>query len=111
MRGETLLSFLSVEQTQMFDDIDEVIEILTRKDRTSRPPSFLWGKVSKRVHALLLQMVAKELGLPNPRFIASKDLEKHRFKFLDGHPLNGLYSYYKNNFPRKKRCAYIGQCL
>ena len=96
------MSFLSVEQTQMFDDIDEVIEILTRKDRTSRPPSFLWGKVSKRVHALLLQMVAKELGLPNPRFIASKDLEKHRFKFLDGHPLNGLYSYYKNNFPRKK---------
>ena len=98
------MNLLSAEQTPLFDDIDEVIEILTRKDRTSRPSAFLWSKVSNRVHALLLQMVAKELNLPNPRFIASKDLEKHHFKFLDGHPLNGLYSYYKNNFPRKKAC-------
>lgn len=96
------MSVLLIEQTQLFDDIDEVIDILRREDRTARPPSFLWSKVSKRVHGLLLQMVAKELGLPNPRFIASKDLEKHQFEFIGGHPLNGLYSYYKNNFPRKK---------
>ena len=46
-------------------------------------------------------MIAKELNLPNPRFIASKDLEKHNFKFLNN-TLNGLYSYYKNGFPREK---------
>ena len=92
----------SIDQDKIFDDIDEVINILSRKDRSSRPSAFVWSKVSNKVHRLLLDMIAKELNLPNPRFIASKDLEKHRFKFLNEAPLNGLYSYYKTGFPREK---------
>jgi len=102
MKGETFLSNLSVNKDKIFDDIDEVIEILSRKGGSSRPPAFLWSKVSHKVHRQLLEMIAKELNLPNPRFIASKDLEKHNFKFLNNTPLNGLYSYYKNGFPREK---------
>ncbi|HZJ83158.1 MAG TPA: AAA domain-containing protein [Clostridia bacterium] len=93
---------LLTKQDKLFDNIDDVIDILSRKNGASRPPAFLWRKVTHKVHVLLLGKIAKELGLPNPRFIASKDLEKHRFKFLNDTPLNGLYSYYKNSFPRKK---------
>lgn len=97
------MSALSVnKKKKIFDDIDEVIEILSRKDGSSRPPAFLWSRVSHKVHRQLLKMIAEELNLPNPRFIASKDLEKHYFKFLNNTPLNGLYSYYKNGFPREK---------
>lgn len=72
MKGETFLSNLSVNKDKIFDDIDEVIEILSRKGGSSRPPAFLWSKVSHKVHRQLLEMIAKELNLPNPRFIASK---------------------------------------
>jgi hypothetical protein len=96
------LNIAAIEQVEIFDDIDEVIRILARTDGSSRPPAFLWSKVSHRVHRLLLQKIAEELNLPNPRFIASKDLEKHRYKFLNYSPLNGLYSFYKTSFPRKK---------
>ena len=96
------MNTLLVEKVDMFDDIDEVINILSRKDGSSRPPTFLWSKVSYKVHRLLLYRIAEELNLPNPRFIASKDLERHRYKFLNGTPLNGLYSYYKTGLPRKK---------
>ena len=96
----------SIDQDKIFDDIDEVINILSRKDRSSRPSAFVWSKVSHKVHRLLLDMIAKELNLPNPRFIASKDLEKHRFKFLNEAPLNGLYSYYKTGFPERRAFIY-----
>ncbi len=90
------------QEKAMFNDIEEVIAALRRKNKTARPPSFLWSRVSDHVHRQLLYMIAEELNLPNPRFIASKYLEKHHFKFIDNQPLNGLYSYYKNRVPRKK---------
>lgn len=94
---------LSVKEreVEVFDDLDEVIAILTRENKTSRHPTFLWSKVSDEVHRALLYKISEELNLPNPRFIASKHLEKHKFKFLNNSSLNGLYSYYKNRFPRK----------
>ena len=96
------MSTVSVNKDIIFDDIDKVIEILSTKDGYTRSSAFQWSKVSPRVHRLLLEKIAQELNLPNPRFIASKDLEKHRYKFLNDTPLNGLYSYYKNGFPREK---------
>lgn len=96
------MNILPNEQIDEFDDIDQVIAILSQKDSSQRSSAFLWSKVSYNVHRQLLYMIAEELNLPNPRFIASKDLEKHRYKFLNHKPLNGLYSYYKTGFPRKK---------
>ncbi|NLX69595.1 MAG: AAA family ATPase [Clostridiales bacterium] len=89
-------------EKDIYYDIEEVLTMLSRKNRTKRPPSFLWSRVSDHVHRQILYMVAQELNLPNPRFIASKDLEKHRFKFINNQPLNGLYAYYKNSIPRKE---------
>jgi len=102
MKGESHLNLpAKVQETEIFDDLDEVIFILTRDNKNSRPPAFLWNKVSDDVHRALLYKICEELELPNPRFIASKHLEKHKFKFINYSPLNGLYSYYKNRFPRK----------
>lgn len=93
----------SVERENwQYTSIEDVIEILNRKDKSKRPPVFTWGKVAPNVHREILYRVAEELNLSNPRFIPSNNLEKHRFKFLGYSPLNGLYSYYKNNVPRKK---------
>ena len=104
MKGESRLN-LSVkkqeQEVEVFDNLDEVIAILTRENKTSRHPTFLWSRVSNEVHRALLYKICEELNLPNPRFIASKYLEKHKFKFLNNSSLNGLYSYYKNRFPRK----------
>lgn len=93
---------LAEKEDWQYTSIDDVIEILSRKDKSKRPPAFTWGQVAPNVHREILYRVAKELKLSSPRFIASKNLEKHRFKFLDHSPLNGLYSYYKNGVPRKK---------
>ncbi len=90
------------QEKDMFYDLEDVLAILRRKNKTVRPPSFLWSRVSDHIHKQILYMAARELNLPNPRFIASKHLEKHRFKFIDNQPLNGLYSYYKNKIPRKE---------
>jgi superfamily I DNA and/or RNA helicase len=85
----------------MISSIDELIKILTRENRYSRSSDFLWSNVDYAVQKDLLYKIAEELGLTNPRFIASKELEKHKYKFLNDSALNGLYSYYKNRFPRK----------
>lgn len=84
------------------ETLDEVINIFSEKDSKSKSPGFFWSQLSYDVHRELLYKIADELELPNPRFIASKDLEKHKYEFLKGNPLNGLYSYYKNGFPRQK---------
>ena len=59
-------------EKDIYYDIEEVLTMLSRKNRTKRPPSFLWSRVSDHVHRQILYMVAQELNLPNPRFIASK---------------------------------------
>lgn len=87
---------------KVLDNLDDIVNILSRRDKKKRPASFTWSQVDKEVHRQILYLVADELNLSSPRFIASKHLEKHKFKFLNGSPLNGLYSYYKNNVPRKK---------
>lgn len=81
---------------------DELVGILSERRRRPGRSLFLWRNVDDHVHRELLYAVAKELNLSNPRLIASKFLEKRRFKFLNDLPLNGLYSYYKNRIPRKK---------
>lgn len=80
--------------------IDDLIKILTRDNNTARSVDFLWSDVDYCIQKDLLYKIAEELNLPNPRFIASKELEKHKYKFLNYTALNGLYSYYKNRFPR-----------
>jgi hypothetical protein len=92
---------LLCEKDGLYEDLDGVLDILTRRDRSSRPPAFLWSRVSDTVHRELLYRIASELNLPNPRLIPSKALEKHSFSFLNGASLNGLYSYYKTGMPRK----------
>lgn len=92
---------LAETEIQQYTSIDDVIKILSRHDRTKRPPAFTWEQVDKHIHQELLYRVADELKLSSPRFIASKDLEKHKFEFINHSPLNGLYSYYKNSVPRK----------
>ncbi|MBE3101596.1 MAG: hypothetical protein IMZ47_04915, partial [Firmicutes bacterium] len=88
-------------EDRIYEDLHEVIEVLVRQDKSSRPSAFLWSKVADSVHKQLLYMIAAELSLPNPRLIPSKSLEKHSFSFLNGASLNGLYSYYKNRMVRK----------
>jgi hypothetical protein len=89
------------EKETTIDNIDDLISILTRENNKTRAVDFLWSQVDYKVQKELLYKIAGELQLPNPRFIASKELEKHRYKFLNNMALNGLYSYYKNRFPRK----------
>jgi superfamily I DNA and/or RNA helicase len=83
------------------NSIDDLIKILTREKKSTRASDFVWSEVDYSVQKDLLYKIAQELDLPNPRFIASKELEKHKYKFLDNSALNGLYSFYKNRFPRK----------
>lgn len=92
---------LAEKEIEKYTSIDDVIKILSRQDKSKRPPSFTWGQVDKHVHQEILYKVADELNLSSPRFIASKNLEKHKFEFINHSPLNGLYSYYKNSVPRK----------
>ncbi|NMA95151.1 MAG: AAA family ATPase [Clostridiales bacterium] len=84
-----------------YRSLEDVVEILSRQDRQKRPKAFTWERVGRKIHQELLYKVADELNLSSPRFVASKDLEEHRFEFINYSPLNGLYSYYKNNVPRK----------
>lgn len=86
----------------IINNVDDLIKILTRKNNKARSVDFLWSEVDYSIQKELLYRIAHELNLPNPRFIASKELEKHKYKFLNNTPLNGLYSYYKNRFPRKQ---------
>lgn len=95
----SLENYTALDRT--FEDYDELMEILLRHNKGVRPADFLWNRVSDAVHIRLLYAVAEELNLPNPRLIASKNLEKHRFRFLQGASLNGLYSYYKNRMSRR----------
>ncbi len=90
-----------IPEDRYFHDYDEVIEILVRQNKGTRPSDFLWSRVGDDVHVRLLYAIASELNLPNPRLIPSKDLEKHKFDFLGCTALNGLYSYYKNRMYRK----------
>lgn len=92
---------LAEKEDQQYTSLDDILKILRRKDKSKRPPAFTWGQVDARVHREILYRVAEELNLSSPRFIASKDLEKHKFEFLGYSSLNGLYSYYKNSVPRK----------
>lgn len=80
-----------------FDDL-----ILTlKKARTSeKNSSFLWRNVSNEIQRELLYKIAEELNLLSPRFIASKELEKHKYNFIGGISLNGLYSFYKKGIKR-----------
>jgi superfamily I DNA and/or RNA helicase len=87
--------------TPTISSVDELVKILTREKNKIRASDFLWSDVDYSIQKELLYKIAAELNLPNPRFIASKELEKHKYKFLNNSPLNGLYSYYKNRFPRK----------
>jgi superfamily I DNA and/or RNA helicase len=80
--------------------VDDLIKVLTRDNNMARTMDFLWSEVDYCIQKDLLYKIAEELNLPNPRFIASKELEKHKYKFLNYTALNGLYSYYKNRFPR-----------
>jgi hypothetical protein len=99
MRLDNLVKQLPSET--IIKDLDELISILTRNNNKARPSDFLWSAVDYEVQKQLLYKIAEELGLPNPRFIQSKELEKHKYMFLNNTALNGLYSYYKNRFPRK----------
>jgi hypothetical protein len=92
---------LKPPEDRQYEDLDEVLNILTRRDHSSRPPVFLWNSVTDPVHRQLLYRAASELNLPNPRLIPSKALEKHSYSFLNGASLNGLYSYYKTGMVRK----------
>lgn len=92
---------LTTPKLEKISTTDDLIHILSRKDKVARS-AFFWKKVDEEVHRQLLYLVAWELNLSNPRLIASKFLEKKRFRFLNNLPLNGLYSYYKNKIPRKK---------
>lgn len=96
---ESLITQLSNEA--FITDLDELLSILRRSNNKARASDFLWSQVDYHVQKQLLYKIAEELGLPNPRFIQSKELEKHKYKFLNDTALNGLYSYYKNRFPRK----------
>lgn len=95
------ISNKQLENETFINNLDDLIGILTRKNNKSRPSDFLWSDVDYEVQKQLLYKIAEELGLPNPRFIQSKELEKHKYKFLNNTALNGLYSYYKNRFPRQ----------
>ncbi len=101
-RRSAAVQVLKYQEKERLDELEEVLLILRNKNKSMRPRAFLWNKVSDEVHRQILYMIAQELDLPSPRFIASKDLEKHKFKFLNNQPLNGLYSYYKNRVPRKE---------
>src|SRR5690554_2097858 len=91
----------TAKKTEKISNTDDLLHILSRKDKNVRS-AFFWKKVDQEVHRRLLYLIARELNLSNPRLIASKFLEKQRFRFLNNLPLNGLYSYYKNKIPRKK---------
>lgn len=96
---ENLITQFSNETN--INDLNDLVSILTRNNNKARATDFLWADVNYVVQKQLLYKIAEELGLPNPRFIQSKELEKHKYRFLNNTPLNGLYSYYKNRFPRR----------
>jgi len=93
----------AIDQTQKatIEDFESLIHILSGRARDQKM-AIPWDQVSFDVHRRLLFAICRELCIPNPHFIQSRDIEKQRFRFANNEPLNGLYFFYKTAVPREK---------